>query len=83
VRLTFSPELKPYLLRLKDRFTALKVSDLMQFKSIHAIRIYELLKQYQSLGKRTLAVDKIKACCGVTEKLNKYSDFEKRVLCKL
>jgi plasmid replication initiation protein len=80
VKLTFSPELKPYLLQLKDRFTALKISDLMQFKSIHAIRIYELLKQYQSIGKRTLAIEEIKACCGVTEKLNNYSDFEKRIL---
>ena len=80
VTLTFSPELKPYLLLLKDRFTAINVIDLMQFKSIHAIRIYELLKQYQDIGERTLSISKIKECCGVKEKLKKYDHFEKKLL---
>ena len=44
VTLTFSPELKPYLLLLKEKFTAVNMIDMMQFKSVHAIRIYELLK---------------------------------------
>jgi len=80
VTLTFSPELKPYLLQIKDRFTVLNISDLMQFKSIHAIRIYELLKQYQSIGERTLTIEEIKACCGVVGKLEKYDHFEKKLL---
>ncbi|MBP7859898.1 replication initiation protein, partial [Patescibacteria group bacterium] len=50
VKLSFSPKLKPYLLQLKEKFTAINVIDLMQFKSVHAIRIYELLKQYQDIG---------------------------------
>lgn len=80
VKLSFSPKLKPYLLQLKDRFTAINALDLMQFKSVHAIRIYELLKQYQDIGERTLTIDEIKECCGVTGKLIKYSDFEQRLL---
>ena len=32
----------------------------MQFKSVHAIRIYELLKQYQDIGERALGIDEIK-----------------------
>ena len=80
VTLTFSPELKPYLLLLKDRFTAINSIDLMQFKSVHAIRIYELLKQYQDIGERVLGIDEIKECCGIKDKLKKYSDFEKYLL---
>jgi plasmid replication initiation protein len=80
VKLTFNPELKPYLLQLKDKFTAINVIDLMQFKSVHAIRIYELLKQYEKISERTLTVEEIKQCCGVTNKLTKYSDFERYVL---
>jgi plasmid replication initiation protein len=80
VTLTFSPELKPYLLLLKDRFTTINVIDLMQFKSIYAIRIYELLKQYQDIGERTLTIDEIKECCGVVGKLNKYDHFEKKLI---
>jgi len=80
VRLAFSPELKPYLLQLKDRFTAIDVSDLMQFKSVHAIRIYELLKQYFNIGERTLSIEAIKECCGIKDRLKKYSSFEKDLL---
>jgi len=80
VRLAFSPELKPYLLQLKDKFTAIDVSDLMQFKSVHAIRIYELLKQYHNIGERTLSIEEIKQCCGVPNQLIKYDHFEKKLL---
>lgn len=80
VTLTFSPELKPYLLSLKEKFTAINPMDLMQFKSVHAIRIYELLKQYQDIGERVLGVEEIKECCGVVDKLKKYDHFEKKLL---
>ena len=80
VKLSFSPKLKPYLLQLKEKFTAINVIDLMQFKSVHAIRIYELLKQYQDIGERTLGIEEIKECCGVKDKLRKYDHFEKYLL---
>ena len=80
VKLSFSPKLKPYLLQLKEKFTAINVIDLMQFKSIHAIRIYELLKQYQDLGERTLTINEIKECCGVKDRLKQYIEFEKYLL---
>ena len=80
VKLSFSPKLQPYLLQLKTQFTTIKMSDLMQFKSIHAIRIYELLKQYEKIGARTISILKIKEYCGLVNKLNKYSHFKTRVL---
>ena len=52
----------------------------MQFKSIHAICIYELLKQYQDIGERTLTIDEIKECCGVKDKLKQHIHFEQRLL---
>ena len=80
IQLAFSDAMKPFLLHLKSQFTAIEVTDLMQFKSIHAIRIYELLKQYQDIGERTLTIDEIKECCGVKDKLNKYDHFEKKLI---
>ena len=80
VKLNFNPELKPYLLKLKNSFTAVNTHDLMQFKSIHAIRIYELLKQYENIGERIMEIEEIKKYCGIGEKLSRYSDFEKRIL---
>lgn len=80
VKLSFSPKLKPYLLQLKDKFTSVNILDLMQFKSVHAIRIYELLKQYQNIGERTLSIDEIKKCCGVDDKLKTYPNFERKII---
>jgi plasmid replication initiation protein len=80
IRLSFAPEMHPFLLNLKKTFTVISITDLMQFKSIHAIRIYELLKQYQDIGERTLTIEEIKECCGVLDRLKKYSDFEKKIL---
>lgn len=80
IRLSFAPEMHPFLLNLKKTFTVISLSDLMQFKSIHAIRIYELLKQYQDIGERTLTIEEIKECCGVTGRLKKYNHFEEKIL---
>ena len=80
VKLSFNPKLKPYLLQLKQKFTAINLVDLMQFKSIYAIRIYELLKQYERIGERTLLITDIKSYCGINNKLNTYPNFKTRVL---
>ena len=56
VELCFDPKLKPYLLHLKDQFTSIALHYAIQLKSLYAIRLYELLKQYQRLKQRTLAV---------------------------
>ena len=56
VDLCFDPKLKPYLLQLKDQFTSIALQYAIQLKSLYAIRIYELLKQYQRLKQRTLGL---------------------------
>jgi len=47
VKLKFDPDLKPYLLQLKNYFTAYGLDNILKLKSIYAIRLYEiLLKEY-------------------------------------
>ncbi len=60
VALSFHPNLKPFLLELKNHFTAISLSDLMSLKSIYSIRIFELLKQYESLGERYMTIQDIR-----------------------
>jgi plasmid replication initiation protein len=73
VTLRFDPELKPYLLKLKNHFTKLEVTDLLQLKSIYSIKIFELLKQYEAIGKRTISVDDLRTYCGIEKK--KYRNY--------
>jgi len=80
IEFSFSEEMKPFLLHLKSQFTTIEVTDLLQFKSIHAIRIYELLKQYKDIGERTLSIDEIKKFCGVAGKLKQYIEFERNLI---
>jgi plasmid replication initiation protein len=81
VELRFDPNLKPYLLQLKERFTKLKLLDAIQFTHSYSIRFYELLKQYESIGWRYFDLKDLKWILGITEKEYKlYGDFKARVL---
>ena len=80
VELSFAPEMQPFLLALKSKFTAIKLSDLMNFSSIYAVRIYELLKQYEDIGERTIEVENIRKMCGIQNKLKQYKEFKQRLI---
>jgi len=80
IELSFHPEMKPFLLELKNQFTAISLSDLMQFSSIYAVRFYELLKQYENIGERIIEVDTIRRNCGIGTKLKQYKEFKNHVL---
>lgn len=81
INFQISEKLAPYLLALKDKFTIIRLSDLMCFRSIYAIRIYELLKQYQPVGQRRIDLAQLRLSCGIPEnRLNLVSDFRRKVL---
>jgi plasmid replication initiation protein len=81
IELRFDPALKPYLLQLKSHFTKLNLSDMMNLNSIYTTRFYELLKQYESIGKRTIYLQKLREYCGIIDQeYKKYNDLKKNVL---
>ena len=65
VSLGFSTDLKPYLLQLKNQFTKIDIADTLRFKSIYAVRIFELLLQCETIGKRTISIEDLRAYCGI------------------
>ena len=81
IELEFSPKLKPYLLQLKNNFTKYYLEDILTLKSFYAVRIYEILKQYEKIKERTISIDDLKEMLKVTEKsYNLYSNFKAKVL---
>ncbi|WP_458118937.1 replication initiation protein [Paenibacillus sp. Z6-24] len=82
IEVEFSPKLKPYLLQLKEKFTTYRLQDIIKLKSAYAMRIYELLKQYERIGTRTFTIQRLKELLGVEELYPVYSDFKKRVIVK-
>jgi len=81
VELEFSPELKPYLLNLKSHFTQYQLENVMKLKSFYSLRLYELIKQYESFNERTFDIKELRELLGIAEnKYKKYNDFKKKVL---
>lgn len=81
VILGFSNEMAPYLLALKRQFTQMRLDVVLSLSSIYAIRLYELLKQYESIGQRIFELDELRSFLGIgNEEYKKYSNFKIKVL---
>lgn len=83
VELCFDPQLKPFLLKLKEKFTVYSLQIAVKFDSAYSIRIYELLKQYEKIGERAIPVKELRELLGIKkEEYKRYNDFKKRVILK-
>lgn len=82
IELSFHPDLKPYLLKLKKTFLTYDIRNVLKISSVYSIRIYELLKQFEGLGKRKFAIDNLRMILGATNKYKLYSNFKMRVILK-
>ena len=68
VILKFDPDLKPYLLKLQSHFTKIDLVDTMKLKSVHSIRMFELLLQYLIIGNRKITIEDLRFLCGIQQK---------------
>lgn len=81
ITIRFDDDLVPYLLKLKRRFTRYELKNILALKSAYSIRLYELLKQYETIGKREFKLEKLKECLGLkNEEYSRMYDFERWVL---
>ncbi|MDE3841217.1 initiator RepB protein (plasmid) [Bacillus methanolicus] len=80
IDIRFDPFLRPYLLELKKEFTSYKLENVVKLKSSYAIRIYELLKQYEKLQERTFLLDDLRKMLGAEDIYPAYGNFKQRVL---
>lgn len=80
IEVRFTPALKPYLLQLKEHFTATPLKYILSFKSVHSMRIYEMLHQFKSTGFFVEKVEKLKYRLKIEDKYQSYSAFKKYVL---
>jgi ribosome-associated translation inhibitor RaiA len=69
-----SPVLQPYLQKLRVEYTLLSLEYMSRMGSSYAIKIYQLLAQYQKIGKRTFGISELKKIMGIS---NKYREFQR------
>jgi plasmid replication initiation protein len=74
-------EIKPLLFDLKS-YTRYYLDNVLQLSANSSFRIYEMLKQYQSIGERIISIDDLKMYIGIPK--NTYNDgfsmFRKNVI---
>lgn len=81
VALNFNPELKPFLIQLNNNFTKYHLKYAIQLKSRFAIRIYELLKQYEKISHRAFLLSELREILGVKkDEYPLYGNFKAKVL---
>lgn len=79
VEIRLDKGLKPYLLQLKNKFTAYPLLNVLAMKSKYSVRLYELLKSYLYMGEIVLSVEELKKSTG-SEGYSNITNIKKRVI---
>ncbi len=80
IDLRFDPLLKPFLLELSSKFTSYRLANVIKLNSTYAIRIYELLKQYEHIKERTISLENLRYYLDASDVYPNYANFKQRVL---
>ena len=78
--LRFDESLVPHIMDLREKFTQYTIKDVYLFGSAHTWRIYELLKQYKTIGKREIGIDELKRVTDTVGKYTRPTDLKARVI---
>ena len=81
VQLIFSPAIVPLITRLEERFTSYELSQVAKLGSKYAMRLYELLIAWRSVGKLQIELQDLRNKLGLSA--NEYKamgDFKRNVL---
>lgn len=76
----FSAPILPFLSNLKTEFTKYLESDIVGMSSPYAIRFYELMMQYRSVGKREISLEDLRWMFQLQDKYPIWADLKKRVI---
>lgn len=80
IQIAFDTELLPYLLQLKTNFTTYTLDNILPMKKKYSIRFYELLKQYQKIGKRNFTVSELREILNCENEYLRFQSFEQRII---
>ncbi len=83
LKVTIHPKLKPYLLELRQKYLVYDIRNVLKLTSVYSIRIYELLKQYEKIGKRSFDIENLKLILGILpDEYKLYGHFKDKVILK-
>lgn len=80
VELRFSRDILPYLTRLQVEFTRYPLSDVAKMNSVYAIRLYEMLVQWDGAGTRTVDIPWLREAFQLEARYPAFKDFRRWVI---
>ena len=80
IQLRFSTDMVPFITRLEAEFTRYKLEKVANMTSAHAIRLYELLIQWGSVGKREIELKWLRKALMLEEQYAAIKDLKNRVI---
>ena len=80
IQIRFANDMLPFITRLESEFTRYRIEKIGNLSSTHAVRLYEILVQYLSLGKREIEIDWLKNTLQVAEEYPRIDNFKRRVI---
>ena len=82
VILKFNPDLKPYMLQLKEQFTQYQLANILTMKSKYSPRIYEILKcnEFKKQGYIEIELEELKKLLRTEGMYHQYQDFKRKVI---
>ena len=80
IYIQFAQKIVPFITRLEKEFTPYRLDKVANMSSIYAIRLYELLIQWDSIGQREIELEWLKKTLMVEKEYDRLDNFKKRVL---
>ena len=80
ISMRFSTPMIPYLSQLTEQFTRYALSDVAQMTSAHAIRLYEILVQWRSIGRREVEIEWLREAMQLEDRYSNIRDLKRWVL---
>jgi plasmid replication initiation protein len=82
VELSFSPYLKPYMLKLNSMFTQYKLANILNMKSKYSPRIYEILKchEFKKQGYIEIEIEELRKLLKAENIYPLYADFKRYII---
>ena len=80
LKIGFYGRVIPFFNKLKKRFTSYDLLQTKAFTGKYTIRFYELIKQYENIGKREITIDALRKMFQLEHKYLIYADFRRSVI---
>ena len=81
VVLNFTPHIVPYLSGLKGRYKAYRMDQLLDMRSTHGIRLYELILRWEyPSGEKEVSLDQFREAMGISGLYDRLDVLKKRVV---